>query len=293
MNNQLFYLAFLCTAVPFRFTGNIEWGVPAPSIEGISGLTFWVWPESLWAPISFTKTYLEQTGKGEDSWKDWWCSSEAQVYQFIGEDNIYLYGLAKMAMFMALQENDPTIFPPDGQLQLSNLIANCHILFLNKKASSSGRVKPPTAKTLLNHYTAEQLRAHFLGLGLGIRSVSFQPKPFNPKTSEKDADPALKEGNLLTNVFNRIACSCFYTVQKYYDGRIPVGNVSDDVLQESRETIAPEGTEMICEYLNLGEDFWNWNRIFDTVYDFIDNPCEHNLKFLEPRVDFSKTSKSS
>jgi len=343
------------TLVPFRLTGNIEWGVPAPSIEGMSGLTFWVWPESLWAPISFTKTYLEQLGKGADSWKDWWCSSEAQVYQFIGEDNIYFYGLAEMAMFMALQENEPTIFPPDGQLQLPNLIANCHILFLNKKASSSGKVKPPTAKALLDHYTAEQLRAHFLGLGLGIRSVSFQPKPFNPKASEKDADPALKEGNLLTNVLNRLARSCFYTAQKYYDGRIPVGKVSDNVLQESRKTIleyenlmyryefhnimnlmdtyirnankywahntkvandnndmellaqvvvdafhmlrtatvlmhpiAPQGTEMICEYLNFGEDFWSWDRIFDTVYDFMDDPHNHTLKFLEPRTDFFK-----
>ncbi|HPY83887.1 MAG TPA: class I tRNA ligase family protein, partial [Ruminococcus flavefaciens] len=46
------------TLVPFRLTGNIEWGVPAPVLEGAEGLTVWVWPESLWAPISFTETYL-------------------------------------------------------------------------------------------------------------------------------------------------------------------------------------------------------------------------------------------
>ena len=39
------------TLVPFRLTGNIEWGVPAPEIDGLGGLTVWVWPESLWAPI--------------------------------------------------------------------------------------------------------------------------------------------------------------------------------------------------------------------------------------------------
>ena len=42
------------TLVPFRLTGNIEWGVPAPVLEGEKDLTIWVWPESLWAPISFT-----------------------------------------------------------------------------------------------------------------------------------------------------------------------------------------------------------------------------------------------
>ena len=35
------------TLVPLRLTGNIEWGVPAPELEGEKGLTVWVWPESL------------------------------------------------------------------------------------------------------------------------------------------------------------------------------------------------------------------------------------------------------
>jgi len=341
------------TLVPFRLTGNIDWGVPAPEREGIDGLTFWVWPESLWAPISFTRAWLEKQGRGAEEWKKWWCSPEAEVYQFIGEDNIYFYGLAEMAMFMATQGKNPSIHPDPGQLQLPGLVANSHILFLNKKASSSGKVKPPMAEDLLEYYTAEQLRAHFLGLGLGIRSVSFQPKPLNPKAGERDGDPVLKEGNLLTNVLNRLARSCFYTSQKYYDGRIPAGKISGSVLQESRETIleyerlmyryefhnvmslmdtyirnankywasgmkevrdkddsdlrmqivvdafhmlrtsivlmhpiAPEGTEMVRDYLNFRKEFWDWSRIFDTVYDFMDQPEGHKLKTLEPRVDF-------
>jgi len=47
------------TLVPFRLTGNIEWGVPAPALGGLDDLTVWVWPESLWAPISFTMAYLD------------------------------------------------------------------------------------------------------------------------------------------------------------------------------------------------------------------------------------------
>lgn len=343
------------TLVPFRLTGNIEWGVPAPVLEGLENLTVWVWPESLWAPISFTRTYLEQQGRGKDSWKDWWCDRDAGVYQFIGEDNVYFYGPVEMAMFMGLQGKNPSAFPGEGELQLPELIVNNHILFLDKKASSSGEVKPPMAGDLLGYYTAEQLRAHFLGLGLGIRSVGFQPKPLNPKATERDGDPVLKEGNLLSNVFNRVARSCFYTAQKYFDGRIPVGEISPAILEESNKTIlefeslmyrhefhqvmslmdtyirnmnkywvknmqeadanndgelrsqvladafhtlrtaavlmhpiAPEGTEMILEYLNLKGDFWSWERIFDTVYAFIDDPEKHRLKYLEPKTDFFK-----
>jgi methionyl-tRNA synthetase len=347
------------TLVPFRLTGNIEWSIPCPDIEGLTGLTFWVWPESLWAPISFTATYLESQGKQKDDWKKWWCSKDAQVYQFIGEDNIYFYSLAEISMFMGDQGKEFSFDPEEGQLQLPKLIANNHILFFDKKASSSGKLKPPMARELLNYYTAEQLRAHFFALGLGIRSVGFQPKPLNPAAHEKDADPVLKEGNLLCNVFNRAIRSCFYTAQKYHEGRIPVGEVSKDIHDESNNAIlnfeeamyrhefhqasaivdnfirgmnkrwdekmrsinqstnqsndekvrtqivvdgfhmlrvasvlmhplVPAGTSMILEYLNMGEEFWNWDRIFDPIYKFMDNPACHQLKFLEPRVDFFK-----
>ncbi len=340
------------TLVPFRLTGNIEWGVPAPVLEGEENLTIWVWPESLWAPISFTVAYLEENGRNPEEWKDFWCAENSQVYQFIGQDNIYFYGIAEMAMFMALQGKDNlTVNPENGQLQLPILMANNHILFLDKKASSSGNVKPPMADELLDYYTAEQLRMHYLGLGLGQRSVSFQPKPLNPEAKPEDADPVVKDGFLLSNVFNRIIRTCFYTTQKYYDGFMPVGKVNDEILENSRKAIldyerfmhkfefhqatyvldtyirkaskymsknfteadktendelrkqtlidvfhmirtagvllhpmAPEGTEMLLDYLNLGEDFWNWERIFDTFETFCNE--SHKLKFLEPRVDF-------
>ncbi|MFW6269047.1 MAG: class I tRNA ligase family protein [Bacillota bacterium] len=343
------------TLVPFRLTGNIEWGVDAPTLEGLEDLTVWVWPESLWAPISFTKTYLEMIDKDKSKWKKWWCSKEAEVYQFIGEDNVYFYGPVEMSMFMGSQGNNPSVEPPEGELQLPELIANNHLLFLDKKASSSGEVKPPMAKELLDYYTAEQLRAHFLSFGLGIRSASFKPKPLDPEGGSH-GDPVLKEGNLLANVFNHAVRTCFYTVQKFNDRQIPVGEISQDILDEAQETIleyekymykyefhmvldlmdnyirdinkywsqqyneykenddesilmqlfidgfhmlrtatvlmhpvAPEGTEMVLEYLNLDdedEEFWDWDRIFEPVFAFMDNPEEHKLKHLESRVDF-------
>ncbi len=342
------------TLVPFRLTGNIEWGVPAPVIDGVDGLTIWVWPESLWAPISFTKTYLKKQGKSDDEWKKFWCSDDAEIYQFIGQDNIYFYGIAEPALFMALQGKDNvTARPEDGHIKMPTLVANNHILFLNKKASSSGNVKPPMAEELFEHYMPEHLRAHFLGLGLGLKSVSFQPKPLNPVANENDPDPVMKEGKLLSNVFNRVARSCFYTAQKYNDGKMPLGEIEEEVLKESEEVIlkyeramymtefhtvmslldtyirnankywakyiaeadkaddnelrkkvlvnvfhmvrvaavlmhpvAPKGCEMLREYLGFGEDFWSWDRIFDTMKDFCQGEEEHQLKFLEPRVDF-------
>lgn len=223
------------TLVPFRLTGNTPWGVEAPEKEGLCKLTFWVWPESLWAPISFTKAYLKEQ-IDQDGWKNWWCSKESMVYQFIGEDNIYFYGIAEMAIFMALQKNELKIIPDEGELILPHLIANNHVLFMDKKASSSGNIKPPMALELLQFYTGEQLRMHFLSLGLDSKSASFQPKVYMDKKVEEQ-DPVMKEGNLLTNVFNRIVRSCFYTSQRYYESTIPEGKVSDAILNSARETI--------------------------------------------------------
>lgn len=226
------------TLVPFRLTGNIEWGVPAPVMDGEKGLTVWVWPESLWAPISFTQTYLEKIGKPREDWKKYWCSKNSKVYQFIGQDNIYFYGIAEPAMWIAQQENsEKTSNPADGELQMPVIVANHHILFLDKKASSSGDVKPPMADDLLNYYTPEQLRMHWLGLGLGQRSVSFMPKPYNPLAKPEDSDPVVKDGLLLSNVFNRMIRTAFYTTQKELDGIMPSVAPEEKFVQEAEKAV--------------------------------------------------------
>ena len=337
------------TLVPFRLTGNIEWGVPAPVMDGVDGLTVWVWPESLWAPISFTQTYLEQQGRSRDEWKNYWCSKESGVYQFIGQDNIYFYGIAEPAMWIAQQASaEKTADPAEGEMQLPVIIANHDILFLDKKASSSGAVKPPMADDLLNYYTPEQLRMHWLGLGLGQRSVSFMPKPYNPDAKPDDADPVVKDGLLLSNVYNRMVRTAFYTTQKHFDGVMPSNTPSEQVLADGKKAVldyerhmskfafhqctyvldsyirngsklmaktiredtpaeelsqaladlfymiktaavllhpmAPFGTEKVREYLQVGEEMWSWEHIFEPLTYFVGE--NHKLKFLPPRTDF-------
>ncbi len=227
------------TLLPFRLTGNIDWGVPAPDLEDVTGLTVWVWPESLWAPISFVQTVLATAPEGRYSstdWHDWWCADDARVFQFIGQDNIYFYCVAQPAMWEAL----------DWGLFQDTPIANYHILFMNKKASSSGAIKPPMAEDLLDFYTPEQLRCHWLSLGLDQKAVSFSPKAFDTSVSHKNkktgeevlvkddprvADPALKESAFLTNIFNRLARSCLYGAANVCDGHLPTIPADADVIE--------------------------------------------------------------
>lgn len=351
------------TLVPFRLSGNVEWGVPLPDYvdcregETLKNLTFWVWPESLWAPVSFTKAYLKQSGREEDLGK-WWMDEEASVYQFIGEDNIYFYAIAQTGIFTGLQV--PKGSKPDMErVHLSHIIANRHLLYMDTKASSSSEIKPPMADELLQFYTKDQLRMHFMSLGLSSKSVGFKPQAFMKEEERAGVDMVLKEGNLLTNVFNRLIRSCFYAIQNNYDGKIPEGEVKESIKELAEATvleyerhmynhdfhrisyllddfirainkhwvnnvkiadstgdaelrkqlvvdcfyackimailvhpIAPEGCEMFRDYLNLGEELWNWEHILEPVSFYVADLAGHELKVLEPRVDFFEKHES-
>ena len=262
------------TLVPFRLSGNIEWGVPVPKKDGVEDLTFWVWPESLWAPISFTRTYLENKGLGKDEWKKWWNDEDACVYQFIGQDNIYFYGLAEMGLFAGVFYDNKDNMDMT-KMNLPHIVANNHILFMDKKASSSSELKPPMADELLAYYSPEQLRMHFLSLGLSTKSVGFKPQVYLPEEERQGQDPVLKEGNLLTNVFNRLVRSCFYSSQSYYDGKLPEGCV-DEKIKEMVDSAVLE-----YERHMYNHDFHRITYVLDSLIRDVNKHWVNNVKIAE------------
>ena len=52
--------------------------------------------------------------------------------------------------------------------------------------------------------------------------------------------------------------------------------------------IAPEGCEMFKDYLNIGDEIWNWDNIFEPINFYFKDSENHKFKFLEPKVDFFK-----
>lgn len=244
------------TLTPFRLTGNIEWGVPCPEIQGVKNQTFYVWPESLWAPISFTKAFLETKTSNPNAWKDYWCSKDAKVYQFLGEDNLYFYGPAQQALFLAMQ-GEMRLNPDEGQLQPTKINPIKSILYMNSKASSSGAVKPPMAMDFLKYYTAEQFRMHFLAMNLTNNNVGLAPKVFNPNAKDDEIDPMVIEGNLLTNVYNRVLRTIFYTTQTYFGGVIPSAEVDPEINE-------------ICKKAILDVEKFMSDKKFHLVYNTLD-----------------------
>ena len=126
------------------------------------------------------------------------------------------------------------------------------------------------AADLLNYYTADQLRAHFISLALGNKSVSFMPQPLNPQAKENEPDPVLAQGNLYTNVLNRLVRGCFYSAQKYFDGVLPYGEVSPEFRQIAERAILNYENHMyrfelhqvmndLDSYIRNASKFWSKN----------------------------------
>lgn len=270
LDNLNIYYTSGKTLVPFRLSGNITWGVKVPDKEDLKDLTFWVWPESLWAPISFTKAYLESIGENPDKYKCYWEGNDSMVYQFIGEDNIYFYSIAEMAIFIGLKKvrgEEINI----NDIKLPHIVPNKHILFMDKKASSSSDVKPPIADELLSFYTSDQLRMHFMSLGLSSKSVGFKPQVYIKEEEKVGADPVLKEGNLLTNVFNRLIRSCFYTLQSL-NMTIPKEEVSEKIKNLTEKAVLEYEKHM------YNQDFHRIAYVLDDYIREINKHWSNNIK---------------
>ena len=82
----------------------------------------------------------------------------------------------------------------------------------------------------------------------------------DPNANEKAPDPVLKESALLTNIFNRIARSCFYTAQKHCDGRLPLGGPSEDVRAACERAVLVYEEHMACFEMHAVmaqmDEFW-------------------------------------
>lgn len=169
---------------------------------------------------------------------------------------MYFYGPAQQAMFLYAQGKNPKLNADDGELQITKINPIKSILYLNQKASSSGSLKPPMAEEFLNYYTTEQFRMHFLAMNLSNNNVSLMPKAFNPDASD-EIDPMVREGNLLTNVYNRILRTVFYTTQNNFNGVIPQAEIDEEILKT-------------CEKAILDVEMFMHDKKFHQVYNALD-----------------------
>jgi methionyl-tRNA synthetase len=68
------------------FTRDIDWGIDVP-LEGWDAKRIYVWFEAVMGYLTASVEWARHQGQ-PDAWKQWWYNPAAQIYYFIGKDNI-------------------------------------------------------------------------------------------------------------------------------------------------------------------------------------------------------------
>jgi len=206
-------------------TRDVAWGVPVPTDidEGMEGKTFYVWPESLVAPISFTKVALEKQGKDPEEYRKYWHNPEAKIAQFIGQDNIYFYVLMQGAMWFGSQK-EINRMPIEGELQLSDVFANYHLHVDGEKMSKS-RGNFILANQYLDewNYHPDQVRYFLSLLSLPEKNSNFDFETFKQR-NEFLAGP-------MNAAIEKTVSAC----HKKFDGIVPAGNLIGKTEKETKK----------------------------------------------------------
>jgi methionyl-tRNA synthetase len=208
-------------------TRDVGWGIPVPTDieDGMENKSLYVWPESLIAPISFTHVALKNKGLDPETYKDYWNDPEANVYQFLGVDNVFFYVLMQGAMWFGTQE-DPMRQPIENELQLTDIFSSYHLQVDGQKMSKSKG----------NFYSADQLIDEFghsadqIRYFLAILSLS-------EKSSNFDFEVLKQRNQFLAGPMNAAFEKPLSACHSKFDGVIPKGKLIGKTEKETLKIV--------------------------------------------------------
>lgn len=211
-------------------TRDVSWGIPIPPELGddMKGKTLYVWPDSLIAPISFSKVALKEKGEDPARSDEFWKDPETRVVQFLGQDNIYFYVLMQGAMWLGQQDN-PLRMPKSGDYQLTEIMGCFHLMVDGEKMSKSRGNFFTGDELLAKGYSADQIRYYLSLLTLSEKSSSFELKTLEERNA------------FLAGPLNAAFEKPLSAVHSKFGGKVPEG-----VLDEK---VATETTRMVSRYL--------------------------------------------
>jgi len=238
-------------------TRDVEWGIPLPEELGPEavGKTLYVWPDSLIAPISFSKVALKQSGQDPGRYKEFWCNPKARITQFLGQDNVFFYVIMQGAMWLGTQA-DPMRMPKAGELQMTDVLG-CFHLQVNGEKMSKSRGNYFTGDQLLDEkgYSADQIRYFLATLSL--------PE----KTSNFDVAALDERNKFLAGPMNASFEKPISAVHSKFGGRVPEGvlieKVAGDTLQIVRRYVKAMERG---DYASLLGAIENYARVINSLF---------------------------
>lgn len=238
-------------------TRDINWGISLPDIDpDLKGKTLYVWPDSLIAPISFSKVCLMKRGESEDSYKDYWHDSNSRVVQFLGQDNVFFYVLMQAALWLGSQE-DPTQLPADKDLQLTDIISNFHLMVGGEKMSKS-KGNFYSGDQLINemNYDSDQIRYYMAILGLTKSQSDFEIDKLNERNV------------FLSGAMNAAFERPISATHSKFNDMVPEGILIDKVEELTTKIVARYMKAMEnADYPSLLYEIENYARIINSLFN--------------------------
>jgi methionyl-tRNA synthetase len=206
---------------------DVAWGIPMPVDldPEMKGKTLYVWPDSLIAPISFSKVALKQSGRDPEKFAEFWKDPNARICQFLGIDNVYFYVLMQGAMWLGTQSNIHRL-PEPGEFQLTDVFSVYHLMVNGEKMSkSTGNYF--TGDQLLDEkgYHPDQIR-YFLAM------LSLTEKASNFDLSTLDERNRFLAGPL-NAAFEKPISAC----HSRFEGKVPAGKLNEKIKAETAKII--------------------------------------------------------
>jgi methionyl-tRNA synthetase len=229
-------------------TRDVSWGIPVPeSIDPeMKGKTLYVWPDSLIAPISFTKVALEKRGRPAEEYKRFWKDPEARIFQFLGQDNVYFYVLMQGAMWLGVKDN----------LSMTDVYSVFHLMVNGEKMSKSrGNFYSADQLTEEMGFDPDQLRYFLSTLGL-----SDKPSNFDFET--------LKERNkFLAGPMNAAIEKPIAAVHSKFEGKVPAGKLLEKAEKETLKLVQLYVKNMEkADYITLLGQIENYARLINSFF---------------------------
>lgn len=208
-------------------TRDVTWGIPVPAEidSDMKEKTLYVWPDSLIAPISFTKVALKNRGASADEWKRFWTHPESRVFQFLGQDNVYFYVLMQGAMWFGTQ-SDIHRQPVEGEFQQTDIFSVFHLMVDGEKMSKSrGNFYSGDQLTEEMGYHADQVRYFLATLGIAEKPSNFDFETFKERNK------------FLAGPMNAAIEKPISAVHSRFDGKVPDGKLLEKAEKETMKIV--------------------------------------------------------
>lgn len=235
LNSAGITIEFMDSWAHRSITRDVTWGIPLPESFGPEGenKTLYVWPDSLIAPIAFTKVALKQSGRDPSLSDSFWKNPNSRIYQFLGQDNVFFYVLMQGALWLGSQK-DPYRAPVSGEYQLTDVFSGFHLMVSDSKMSKSQG----------NFYSGDQLLSemgfHSDQIRYFLALLSLPEKSSNFDFAMLDERNKFLAGPM-NAAFEKPISAC----HSKFDGKIPQGVVSEKIMADT--------TQMIKKYLRSME----------------------------------------